>query len=184
LSHPLGPERYTSVDALMPVADATADFETLFATHYEGVTRAVARVLHDQSRAEEIAADAFARMFQHAASSGPYAGAWLRQTAIRLALDELRRRARWSRYQKALRWVGVAPPPDQLFAAEQEQGRVRAVLASIPSRDSELLLMRYDGSSYEDLARLLGVQPTSIGTLLRRAQHAFRKEYVKRYGEP
>jgi RNA polymerase sigma-70 factor, ECF subfamily len=61
---------------------------------------------------------------------------------------------------------------------------VRRVLATLKLRDSQLLILRSEGLSYEETAEILGVSDTSIGTLLRRAQEAFRKEYIKRYGQP
>jgi RNA polymerase sigma-70 factor (ECF subfamily) len=111
-------------------------------------------------------------------------GGWLHRTAVRLALDELRRRARQVRYERWLVWTQSTPQPDQLFAADQEQGRVRAALAAIAPRQAELLLLRHDGMSYQELASSLDLNPASVGTLLSRAQEAFRKEYIKRYGEP
>jgi RNA polymerase sigma-70 factor, ECF subfamily len=56
------------------------------------------------------------------------------------------------------------------------------VLAVIEPRQSELLLLRSQGLSYEELAATLNLKAASIGTLLARAQQAFRKEYIKRYG--
>ena len=53
----------------------------------------------------------------------------------------------------------------------------------MPMRQTELLLLRHDGASYEELASTLELNPASVGTLLSRAQQAFRKEYLKRYGE-
>ena len=80
----------------------------------------------------------------------------------------------------------LRPPrtPDDLFSTTQEQGRVRAVLAAMPRREAELLLLRSDEYSYEDLAKALAINAVSVGTLLSRAKQRFRKEYVKRYGEP
>jgi RNA polymerase sigma-70 factor (ECF subfamily) len=46
-----------------------------------------------------------------------------------------------------------------------------------------LLLLRGQGLLYEELAAALSINPASVGTLLSRAKAAFRKEYVKRYGE-
>jgi RNA polymerase sigma-70 factor (ECF subfamily) len=45
------------------------------------------------------------------------------------------------------------------------------------------LLLRSNGLSYEEVANALELNPASVGTLLSRAQQAFRKEYIKRYGE-
>ena len=54
----------------------------------------------------------------------------------------------------------------------------------MPRREAELLLLRSDDYSYDDLAKALAINAVSVGTLLSRAKQAFRKEYVKRYGEP
>jgi DNA-directed RNA polymerase specialized sigma24 family protein len=36
--------------------------------------------------------------------------------------------------------------------------------------------------SYQEVAEILHLNAASIGTLLRRAQETFRKEYVRRHG--
>ncbi len=162
---------------------ASFDFETTFSAHYAPIARAIARIIHDKGRAEELAVDAFWKLLQNPQAHGSHTGGWLQRTAIRLALDELRRRARRSRYERFIPWGSRPQTPDDLFSANEEQGRARAVLASIAIRDAELLLLRYDGASYDELATSLQLNPASIGTLLSRAQQAFRKEYIKRYGE-
>jgi RNA polymerase sigma-70 factor (ECF subfamily) len=50
-------------------------------------------------------------------------------------------------------------------------------------RQAELLVLRSDGLSYEELAAALHLAHGSIGTFLSRAEQAFRKEYIKRYGQ-
>jgi RNA polymerase sigma-70 factor (ECF subfamily) len=60
---------------------------------------------------------------------------------------------------------------------------VTAVLARLKTRDAEILLLRAEGMTYEELASTLSLKPASIGTLLSRAQQAFRKEYIQRYGK-
>lgn len=162
---------------------AASDFETQFEAHYERIARAIARVIRDPARAEELAVEAFWKLWRNTPPREDAVGGWLYRTAVRLALDELRRSARRSRYE---RWFAALRPPStpyDLFSASEEQGRVRAVLAALPRRHSELLLLRHEGLSYAELASSLQLNPASIGTLLSRAQEAFRKEYVSRYGE-
>ena len=60
---------------------------------------------------------------------------------------------------------------------------MRQVLATLDPRQAGLLLLRSSGLSYGELADALEINPASVGTLLSRAQQAFRKEYIKRYGE-
>jgi len=168
------------------VEPAAADFETIFAAHYESTARAIARVIHDNDRAEELAVETFWKLSRNPQAQSERVSGWLHRTAIRLALDELRRRSRRTRYEGLLAMLHMTShprTPDELLSAEQEQGRVRAVLASLALRQAELLLMRHDGASYDELASSLQIHSASVGTLLSRAQQAFRKEYVKRYGE-
>ncbi len=163
--------------------EAAPDLETVFGLYYELVTRAVATVIHDPGRAEEIAVDVFLKWSRNRSAPGPNARGWLYKTAVRMALDELRRQGRRDRYESLMASFRTPPPPDSVLAEKQEQERVRTVLRSIPARQAELLLLRGQGLEYHELAATLDLNPASIGTFLSRAQQAFRKEYVKRYGE-
>ena len=75
------------------------------------------------------------------------------------------------------------PTPEDLHLANDEQQRVRSVLAGLRRRDAALLVLRSDGLAYDELADALGLTRTSVGTFISRAQRAFRNEYVRRYGE-
>jgi RNA polymerase sigma-70 factor (ECF subfamily) len=68
-------------------------------------------------------------------------------------------------------------------AANEEKDKVRIILGLLQPRQAELLVLRSNGLSYVELASTLGLNSASIGTLLARAEEAFRKEYTKRYGE-
>ena len=106
---------------------------------------------------------------------------------IRLALGELRRRARHARYERFLLFSGASRhevTPEKIRAAGEEQEQVRRVLAALPARDAELLLLRANEVRYEEIAATMRLNMGSVGTLVGRAKAAFRKEYVKRYGEP
>jgi DNA-binding CsgD family transcriptional regulator len=46
-----------------------------------------------------------------------------------------------------------------------------------------LLVLRSEGHSLAETAATLSLNPKSVGTLLARADAAFRKEYVHRYGK-
>ena len=174
-------------DELADIAAAQAlspDFESIFHIHYAGIARVALRIVGEPARAEELAVEAFWKLWRHPEAHGDASGGWLRRTVIRLALDELRRRSRRRRYETLFVAVGLSPRrPDEIFAGHQEQGRVRAVLAALPTRDATMLLLHGDGLQYRDLAAALSINPTSVGTLLARARAAFRKEYEKRYGQ-
>ena len=156
----------------------------LFHLHYPRIARVIARIVNDPSRAEELAADVFWKFMRIANAQHTNPAGWLYRAGIRKGVDELRRQQRQDKYERFLSFFGSSPSPEQLHRVAEDQRQVRVVLAALKHRDSELLILRSEGLSYEETAETLGVNETSIGTLLRRAQDAFRKEYVKRYGQP
>lgn len=159
------------------------DFEATFRAQYERIARVIARVVQDPARAEELAVEVFLKLWRNPRARGENAEGWLYRTAVRKALDELRRRMRRNRYEQLLGWLRPVPTPEQVRASNEEQQNVRLVLAAMEPRQAELLLLRSHGLSYDELASALDLNPVSIGTLLSRAQQAFRKDYVKRYGQ-
>jgi RNA polymerase sigma-70 factor (ECF subfamily) len=171
------------VDA-MPTAQATPfDFEATFRAQYARIARVIARVVRDHARSEELAVEVFLKFWRCPEAHGDRAEGWLYRTAVRKGLDELRSEARRTRYEKLFGFGSPVRNPEQLHAASEEQDRVRNILASIGRRHAELLLLRSNDFSYEELASALHLNPASVGKLLSRAQDAFRKEYVNRYGQ-
>ena len=160
-----------------------SDFETLFYAHHERIARVINRVIRDEGRAEEISVEVFWKFWRTPRAHGEKAGGWLYRAAVRLSLNELRRHLRAVRNEGLSTVEQHAPDPEQVRAATEEQEHVRTILAALPERQAELLLLRSSGLSYEELASALELNPASIGTLISRAQQAFRKEYIKRYGE-
>lgn len=66
----------------------------------------------------------------------------------------------------------------------EERARVRQALGALKTDQVALILLRAEGLSYAELAAALRLKQGSVGTLLARAEEAFRKEYVHRYGKP
>jgi len=166
----------------MEAGDQAFDFEATFRAQYEHVARVIARVVKDRARAEELAVEVFLKFWRSPRAHGEKAEGWLYRTAVRKGLDELRHRSRRSHYERLLGLGRKVPTPEDVRTAAEEQERVRQVLAVIESRQAELLVLRSHGLSYDEVAAALELNPASIGTLLSRAQDAFRKEYIKRYG--
>ena len=162
--------------------DAWKDIERIFRAHYPHLARVIAKVIRDPARAEELAVEVCLRWSARRKGNGPDADRWLYRAAVQMSLNELRREVRRSRYERLVSFVRGSPTPEEVLAARQEQERVRLLLAIIEPRQAELLVLRSQGFSYEELAATLKLKASSIGTLLSRAQHAFRKEYTRRYG--
>ena len=163
-----------------------AAFETLFREHYARIVAVLERVLGDRAEAEEAAMDVFFKLYEQPLPSdrSHNFGGWLYRTATRLGLDRLRAARRRKHYEEEaapdLSLASCSPSPlDGVLQAETCR-RVRATLARLKPSHAELLLLRSSGLSYKELAEALGVKPTSIGTLLARAE----AEFEKKYGQP
>jgi RNA polymerase sigma factor (sigma-70 family) len=154
-------------------------FEALFRSEYARVVGIAHRVLADQAEAEDVAQDVFISFYRGHPADAPYARAWLHAAAAHAALNALRGRDRRSR-----REAGQAVSPDavaqddpaETVAASETRDEVRAVLARLPERSGAMLALRYAGLSYAEIAAALDVRASSVGTLLRRAEDAFRRE--------
>ena len=152
----------------MQARDASFDFEAFFEAHYQRIARAVARVVGDPARAEEVTVEAFWKLWRTPGAHGERAGGWVYRTAMRLGLNELRSRRRRGQYESQAEGATALPNPEQAHAAEQERMQVRTALAALEGRQAEMLLLRHGGMSYEEVAAALGLNPASVGTLLAR----------------
>lgn len=172
----------------MTADNGDADLEIIFRTHYERIARVIAGVIRDHARAEELAVEVFLKWDRYPRAHGEKAEGWLYRTALRTALNDLRSELRRSRYETVfaflVSYVSKRPPsPEQVSVAKEEQEQVRVVLNKLSRRDAELLLLRNSGLSYGEIAESLHLKQSSVGTLLSRAEQAFRKEFIKLYGE-
>jgi RNA polymerase sigma factor (sigma-70 family) len=172
----------TKLIAGIPATSGALEFEDVFHCHYDRILRVILRLVRDSGRAEDLTVEVFWEFWRNPPRKTNDPGGWLYRTAIRAGLDELRRQARREKYERLFPFIQISQTPEQLHFLKEKQERVRKVLASIKPRDAELLIMRFDGFSYHEIGQMIGVQPGSIGVRLSRAQQAFRKEYIDRYG--
>ena len=170
-----------------PVA-ATDRFDELFLSHYTLLVRLLARMLGDHARAEDIANEAFLKLYRRPGldTSHGNLGGWLYRTAMNLAIDALRAASRRARYETTAARAEITIPAEQdglqqVLRAEKQQ-RVRRILAALKPVYAQALFLRVSGYSYRELADSLAVDPGSVGTLLIRAEAEFEKHYVKLYG--
>jgi len=158
-------------------------FEALFLQHWQPVFRVLVRLVGDSSEAEDLALETFVRM-QNKLPSIPeeYSlGGWLYRVATNLGLNAIRDRKRREGYEVEagrVEWLEHKDlGPAEIFAREETIQQVRAVLSEMNERQAQLLILRYSGKSYKEIASMLEVSDTSIGPLLVRAEREFEKRY-------
>ena len=157
-----------------------AAFEELFRAEYARVVRVAYRVVGDQGAAEDVAQDVFIAFYRAHPADAPYAAPWLHQAAAHTALNAVRSRARRTAREERDAIGRDAPADPEGAALERERAReVRAALARMPRAAAGLLALRYSGLSYAEVGAALGVGTGQIGTLLRRAEAALKKEITR-----
>ena len=109
---------------------------------------------------------------------------WLYRVAVTQSLLYRRRQGRWrnltaryaQREQPVERDHRVLDPLEWLLADER-QDLVRQAMGRLPSRDVEILLLKYtENWSYEQLAQHLGTTESAVESRLHRARRRLRHE--------
>jgi RNA polymerase sigma-70 factor (ECF subfamily) len=162
---------------------ASLGFQALFLEHWASVYRILQRLVGDPAEAEDLALEAFLRLYRHNQKQPQVqnAGGWLYRVATRLGLNSIRDWKRREGYELAAgRYALEATDelsPADLLVQEEERQQVRLVLARMNEQQSRLLILRYSGLSYKEIASTLNLAPASIGSLLARAEREFEKQY-------
>jgi RNA polymerase sigma-70 factor (ECF subfamily) len=180
----IGPSVGAPVAALRGVALVTAsgrggvrpDLEHVFRDAYPRVVAVAARVLGSRDGAEDVAQEVFLSFGRSSVPAGE-AVRWLSVAAAHTALNHLRSgRRRASREETVAGGDDVAPDVADTVVTLDERRRVRAALARLPRRQAVALVLRHNGLSYAEVAAALDLSPGSVGTTVRRAESALRKE--------
>lgn len=190
------PEKRTGTEVGTPMAVATehwtavqqqgrsSTFEHLFRAEYGRVVAIAQRVLADAHEAEDVAQEVFVDFHRRYPADAPFAAAWLHAAAAHAALNVIRgKRRRFQRETAEARasarlqeGAELAQDPQQHVVREEQRQEVRAALARLPARQALVLALRYSGLSYAETAAAAGMPIDQVGTTLRRAESALRKE--------
>jgi RNA polymerase sigma-70 factor (ECF subfamily) len=154
-----------------------ADLDQIFRRDYQRVVGVAARVLGSRDQAEDVAQDVFLSFGRSSVPAGEAPG-WLSVAAAHTALNLLRSgRRRTSREETAIAADdAVVPDVAEAVVTLEERSRVRAALGRLPRKQAVALVLRHSGLNYADVAAALDMSPGSVGTTVRRAESALRKE--------
>ncbi|HWG94629.1 MAG TPA: sigma-70 family RNA polymerase sigma factor [Mycobacteriales bacterium] len=157
------------------------DLEEVFRREYAVVVGVARRTLGAGDEAEDVAQEVFLS-FARAQVPAQEARGWLCVAAAHTALNRLRSGRRRSAREEAVAATSVTVAPDVAddVVVREERRRVRAALARLPRTQAVALVLRHSGLSYADVAAALDLSPTSVGTTVRRAENALRKELSHR----
>jgi RNA polymerase sigma factor (sigma-70 family) len=166
--------RWCAMTDVMPFHSTSrlAELRRLFDRMYPILVRFLYKRVWDTDVAEDIAQEAFVRLLDERPDKPD---AWLFTVADNLAKNAVRDDKR--RTQRLTLIAGSpAPPPsetDRVLLRTESVREVRHALDALSERDRTLLLLREDGVSYKELARIVGVKASSVAPLLARARQRF-----------
>jgi RNA polymerase sigma-70 factor (ECF subfamily) len=163
-------------------------FDALLDRHRKPLVGFFARMVRDQALAEDLAQEAFLRVYQARHRYQPEAKftTWLYRIATNLALNALRDR-------KGIRvlWGGDGDPADGESKAEQvsdsrptaeqemmfseRERTIRQAVESLPENQrAAVILHKYQEVDYRQIAGILGVSESAVKSLLFRAYENLR----------
>jgi RNA polymerase sigma factor (sigma-70 family) len=152
------------------------DLEQVFRADYPRVVAVAARVLGSRDQAEDVAQEVFLA-FGRSSVPASEAGGWLSVAAAHTALNVLRSgRRRSAREEAAAADPATSPDVADTVITRDERHRVRWALARLPRKQAVALVLRHSGLSYAEVATALDMSPGSVGTTVRRAESALRRE--------
>jgi RNA polymerase sigma-70 factor (ECF subfamily) len=171
-------------DAALMLAFQQGDegaFRTLFERHARAMFAFCHRFVRDAARAEELAQDVFVNLHRARDRYRPSARfkTFLYRVATNHCLNELRRGEYAAREGAAGR--GDAPPdpdtlpsgaasPEELARAGALEAAVKQLLSRLPEKQrTALVLCRFEGLSYEEIAQVLETSVPAVKSLIHRA---------------
>jgi RNA polymerase sigma-70 factor, ECF subfamily len=169
-------------DALIrKVRDGNDDaFREIVDRYKDGLVNYVSHLVRSRDRAEEIAQDAFVRLYQNASRYrererlAPY----LYRIATNIVITQARREKRWNlllpRLHASTR--DSEPSPETTLMRDEIQRQVTAALESLPVKfRAPLVLFEIEGWSYEEIGQTLSLRCGTVKSRIFRARELMRR---------
>lgn len=156
-----------------------AFFAEQYATYLPRVLNYVRLRVDDEALAQDLTALTFERALANIGSlrDEKAVGSWLFRIAHNVVAAHYRRRRR----EVPLEWVENRPALDLPAEAEVERSEelqaMRAVLATLPEREQEIIRLRFVGGlTNRAVARTMGLRPGNVAVILYRALRKMRSK--------
>jgi RNA polymerase sigma-70 factor, ECF subfamily len=154
------------------------DVERLFRAYHDPLVRYLTRRLGDRDWAEEVAQETFVRALRQETIVNERS--WLFAVANNLVRDEARRAARQRRHLELMAAEAQdteVEPPELSIERSQDAADARRALEALAQRDRQALLLKEEGLGYGEIAQVLEIEKSSVGTTLSRARRRLAETY-------
>jgi RNA polymerase sigma-70 factor (ECF subfamily) len=171
------------------IAAGNADaFEQLVKKYERPVLSTIYRYVGDRVAAEDVAQEVFLKVWRRAKSFKGRSSfsTWLYRVVVNQCLNFRRKRARAKNVPLDEAVAADGPGPEERLDGERKAAAVRAAVDKLPARQRiALILSRFEGRSYREVAEIMRTSTSSVESLLFRARRALKKELLpmRRRGE-
>ena len=152
-------------------------FQLLSRRHLPAMLGLARRILGNAAEAEDVAQEAFMRVWTHAPRWQPLAKfrTWLTRVVINLCLDR-KRRAPWVGLETAGDIVDPAPGAGEKAEDDEREHMLAAAIEKLPVRQRSAIVLTYgEGMSNAQVAEILDTSVSAVETLLVRGKQNLRR---------
>lgn len=165
----------TGVTATEQAAELETQFRACYEANYRSLRRYIARLSGEAEEAGDLTQESFVRLWKELESGTQLINprAWLYRVAGNLVINRFKGRAheRAHESQAPLRLA-----PDDVERTLIRRQLVQRALQQLPAPMRQGLLLYHEGLTGREIAVVLGVKPSYVGTLIMRAHERFRRE--------
>lgn len=160
--------------------NAPKDFKSFYDKYYSIIFKHAAYLTGSLQVAEDITQETFIKLY-NAPPGHENVGAWLSRVATNLSYNYLR----GEKIRKNKEPEIFEDEADNVISIEDiaikdhEIRLTKKILNTLSPRDRMCLLLKFSGYKYDEIAEIAGMEKTSVGTTLARAQAKFKEKYLK-----
>jgi RNA polymerase sigma-70 factor, ECF subfamily len=152
-------------------------FQLLSRRHLPAMLGLARRILGNAAEAEDVAQEAFMRVWTHAPRWQPLAQfrTWLTRIVTNLCLDR-KRRAPWVELEAAGEIADPGPDAGQKAEEDERERMLAAAIEKLPVRQRSAIVLTYgEGMSNAQVAEILDTSVSAVETLLVRGKQNLRR---------
>ena len=167
-------------------AGQTAAFGEIVDRHKDALVGYLCRLVGNRERAEDIAQEAFLRLYQRSQryQERGLLKAYLFRIATNLVRSEERRAFRWDRIRELVRPASSGAPAQERELLQSElRHKLERAIAALPLRyRSPLVLREIEGWNYRSISEALGCSEGTVKSRIHRARQALRERLADLVG--
>jgi len=169
-------------------SDDSAAFKTFYETYKDMIYNVCYRMLNNKQDTEDATQDVFVKTFHsvHQFRGNAKLSTWLYQIAVNTSLNYTRRK-------KIVTWLSLdflegkdeyflddsQTRPDSELEKNESEALVQRAIHSLPSRQrTAVILQRYEGLSYKEIAEVMKTSLSAVESLLHHAKDNLTEKLI------